>query len=85
MERSHTIEAISDVVYDLRHAHGFTQAELAKLSNVSRQTVASIESNPKDMKISSLEPILQSLGMELVCRPIMGRTAKPGAYTSIPT
>ena len=58
-------EVIGRRVTEFRKLHGLTQAELAKRSGVSRQTVSNIERGVVDATVSTLHAMAQALGEPL--------------------
>lgn len=58
-------EVIGWRVTEFRKLHGLTQAELAKRSGVSRQTVSNIERGVVDATVSTLYALAQALGEPL--------------------
>lgn len=58
-----------DVIAHTRDSRGFTQSQLAQLAGVSRQTVAALEKGSHDVKLSSLESVLDALSLKPAVTP----------------
>lgn len=61
---------IALAVREYRKKHGLNQAELAKLAEVSSITVHRIEAGSPAVQLDKLTRILNTLGLELLVRPI---------------
>lgn len=59
-----------DTIRELRDLRGYTQAQLAEMSGVSRHTICDIESGTCDPQASTLMAVLNAMGMELRIGPI---------------
>lgn len=53
-----------DVVRESRNKHGWSQAELAERSGLSRPTIARIEAN-SDVTTATIAKVAQALGLKL--------------------
>lgn len=57
-------KAIGERIQKLRHANGWTQAELANLANCSKQLVSAWEAGRSEITISSVVLLAQRLGID---------------------
>jgi len=63
-------------IRELREEHGLSQAELARLANISQAHVAKIENERVDPRLSTVNRILSVLSRDenfIACREIMNR------------
>ena len=67
-----------DVVAHTRDVREFTQSQLAEIAGVTRQTVAVIKNGSHDVKMSSLESVLDALALRLSIAP---RSLRPAPHT----
>ena len=58
-----------DIVRHNRERRGLSQTELADLAHVSRQTIARLEDNSLDIRLSTLEQTLEALALSLSVIP----------------
>lgn len=64
------LQQIHRTIRNARHACGFTQAELAGKSGLSRTTINQLENGMcPDIGLNKMQHMLQSLGLELHVRP----------------
>lgn len=55
-----------------RKAQGMTQMELQDLSEVSASVIHKIESGRADLSLSSVVAVLDSLGIQIICKSPLG-------------
>lgn len=62
MNKTLETKDISNNIKAERHRAGFTQAEIAKVLNVTRTTYGTMERNPKNLKYETLEKLADAFG-----------------------
>lgn len=71
---------IGETVRNRRRTLGLTQEELAELAGVAVRTVHEIEHDKPTLRLDSLSPVLETLGLELTLalRQPAGANDQPG-------
>lgn len=81
-----TIQMIGKEVHNRREAVGLTQTRLAKLADLSRQTVQRLEAGTiKDLSFQRLANLLAVLGLNLDAPSISARQRKRGLWMAAKT
>ena len=74
------MEGFGETVRELRGIRGYTQAQLAEMSGVSRHTISDIESGACDPQASTLAAVLRAMGMELRIGPVPMKPMESSTY-----
>lgn len=81
-----TIQMIGKEIHDRRKAVGLTQTRLARLADLSRQTVQRLEAGTiKDLSFQRLARILGVLGLDLDTPSLDARQRKKGLWMAAKT
>ena len=65
---------LRELIYTRRTGCGMSQAELARLANVSRHTVVNVETGKGTVTLEMAERLLGVFGLMLAARPVFIRT-----------
>jgi len=57
--------SIAEIVAAVRKRRGMTQADLAKKAGISRNYVSMIERGHQDIKLSTLDDVIEALGLKM--------------------